>query len=295
MSIDSLEENHPYASRRRIRLGRCGLDEPFPRVEDGQRPLVSSRVRPACRQDRNRACAQPCLRDRAHSACNATKGSTSTTLSTNGTTRASCYSLQAGQKEDLGTIYSDEYLLKRPLLQAIDPKRKSAAVLLIDEIDRARRGRSKAFLLELLSDFQVTIPRARQGQSDPSADRDPHLEPDARDTRRPQTPVHLLLDRLPELGQRARDRFHEGPGSFRVRARPSRHVRSETTAGGSAQAARHCGDPRLGRGPWLHLGIAELDTETVRQGPWAWCSRIRKTFRSSTGSSTMKTWAAQAG
>jgi len=65
--------------------------------------------------------------------------------------------LQAGQKEDLGAIYSDEYLLKRPLLQAIDPKRKSAAVLLIDEIDRADEE-FESFLLELLSDFQVTIP-----------------------------------------------------------------------------------------------------------------------------------------
>ena len=45
--------------------------------------------------------------------------------------------LQAGQGEGLGEIYSDEYLLKRPLLQAIDPTRDKAAVLLIDEIDRA--------------------------------------------------------------------------------------------------------------------------------------------------------------
>jgi MoxR-like ATPase len=65
--------------------------------------------------------------------------------------------LQAGQKEDLGAIYSDDYLLKRPLLQAIDPKRESAAVLLIDEIDRADEE-FESFLLELLSDFQVTIP-----------------------------------------------------------------------------------------------------------------------------------------
>ena len=65
--------------------------------------------------------------------------------------------LQAGQKEELGAIYSDDYLLKRPLLQAIDPKRESAAVLLIDEIDRADEE-FESFLLELLSDFQVTIP-----------------------------------------------------------------------------------------------------------------------------------------
>ena len=65
--------------------------------------------------------------------------------------------LQAGQGEGLGEIYSDEYLLKRPLLQAIDPTRDKAAVLLIDEIDRADEE-FESFLLELLSDFQVTIP-----------------------------------------------------------------------------------------------------------------------------------------
>jgi len=110
--------------------------------------------------------------------------------------------LQAGQKEDLGAIYSDEYLLKRPLLQAIDPKRTSAAVLLIDEIDRADEE-FESFLLELLSDFQVTIPELGRVEGDPSADRDPHLEPDARDPRRPQTPMHLLLDRLPEHSRRS--------------------------------------------------------------------------------------------
>jgi len=57
----------------------------------------------------------------------------------------------------LGEIYSEDYLLKRPLLQAIDPSRTSAPVLLIDEIDRADEE-FESFLLELLSDFQVTIP-----------------------------------------------------------------------------------------------------------------------------------------
>ena len=65
--------------------------------------------------------------------------------------------LQAGQKEDLGEIYSDAYLVKRPLLQAIDPERDKPAVLLIDEIDRAD-DEFESFLLELLGDFQVTIP-----------------------------------------------------------------------------------------------------------------------------------------
>jgi MoxR-like ATPase len=53
-------------------------------------------------------------------------------------------------------IFSREYLLERPLLRAIT-RPGGPAVLLIDEIDRADEG-FEAFLLEVLSDFQVTIP-----------------------------------------------------------------------------------------------------------------------------------------
>jgi MoxR-like ATPase len=54
-------------------------------------------------------------------------------------------------------LYSDTFLIKRPLLQAIDPKRGKPAVLLIDEIDRADEE-FEGYLLELLSEFQITIP-----------------------------------------------------------------------------------------------------------------------------------------
>jgi MoxR-like ATPase len=59
----------------------------------------------------------------------------------------------ADQIED--QIFSEKYLLERPLLAAI--RRASPPVLLIDEIDRAD-DEFEAFLLELLSDFQVSIP-----------------------------------------------------------------------------------------------------------------------------------------
>jgi MoxR-like ATPase len=54
-------------------------------------------------------------------------------------------------------IFSQRYLIKRPLLQAIEPSVDGAPVLLIDEIDRADEA-FEAYLLEILSDFQVTIP-----------------------------------------------------------------------------------------------------------------------------------------
>jgi len=54
-------------------------------------------------------------------------------------------------------LYSDAFLIKRPLLQAIDPNRARPAVLLIDEIDRADEE-FEGYLLELLAEFQITIP-----------------------------------------------------------------------------------------------------------------------------------------
>ena len=57
------------------------------------------------------------------------------------------------QKEQ--DIFSERYLLKRPLLEAITGD--AAPVLLIDEIDRADEA-FEAYLLELLSDFQLSIP-----------------------------------------------------------------------------------------------------------------------------------------
>ncbi|HTL02649.1 MAG TPA: MoxR family ATPase [Vicinamibacterales bacterium] len=54
-------------------------------------------------------------------------------------------------------LYSEAFLIKRPLLQAIDPLRTRPAVLLIDEIDRADEE-FEGFLLELLAEFQITIP-----------------------------------------------------------------------------------------------------------------------------------------
>jgi len=54
-------------------------------------------------------------------------------------------------------IFSEEFLLKRPLLQALESQDGRPPVLLIDEIDRADEE-FEAFLLEILSDFQVTVP-----------------------------------------------------------------------------------------------------------------------------------------
>jgi MoxR-like ATPase len=83
-------------------------------------------------------------------------------------------------------IFAREYLLERPLLKAITHA-GAAPVLLVDEIDRADDG-FEAFLLELLSDFQVTIPEIG--------------------TIRAQEPPHVVLtsNRTRELGDALRRR-----------------------------------------------------------------------------------------
>lgn len=64
---------------------------------------------------------------------------------------------QADPQKMRAHLFSPEFLLKRPLLQAIDNETDAPCVLLIDELDRAD-AEFEAFLLELLSDFQITIP-----------------------------------------------------------------------------------------------------------------------------------------
>jgi MoxR-like ATPase len=62
------------------------------------------------------------------------------------------------EKDRIGSnIFSEDFLLKRPLLRAIQVQGETPPVLLIDEIDRSDEE-FEAFLLEVLSDFQITIP-----------------------------------------------------------------------------------------------------------------------------------------
>ena len=61
-------------------------------------------------------------------------------------------------RESLGSdIYSERFLIKRPLLQALEADASGSPVLLIDELDRTDEP-FEAYLLEVLSDFQITIP-----------------------------------------------------------------------------------------------------------------------------------------
>lgn len=61
------------------------------------------------------------------------------------------------RQQELKEIFGPEFLIQRPLLQAIDPANTQSPVLLIDELDRSDEE-FEAYLLELLSDFQISIP-----------------------------------------------------------------------------------------------------------------------------------------
>ena len=80
---------------------------------------------------------------------------------TNGTTSGNCWQSSFWSTIERPTsvkeqdIFSERYLLKRPLLEAISCA--EPPVLLIDEVDRADEA-FEAYLLELLSDFQMSIP-----------------------------------------------------------------------------------------------------------------------------------------
>jgi MoxR-like ATPase len=56
-----------------------------------------------------------------------------------------------------GDLFSERYLVKRPLLDALEPHAEGAPILLIDELDRTDEA-FEAFLLEILSDYQVSVP-----------------------------------------------------------------------------------------------------------------------------------------
>ena len=63
----------------------------------------------------------------------------------------------SGEKANEAELFGPEFLLRRPLLQAIEQSKEKPPVLLIDELDRSDEE-FEAFLLEVLSDFQITIP-----------------------------------------------------------------------------------------------------------------------------------------
>ena len=100
-------------------------------------------------------------------------------------------------------IFSEDFLMARPLLTAISVE--EPVVLLIDEIDKTDQE-FEAMLLEVLSDFQISIPELGVVEATTQPARAADLEQHARADRGAQAPLPLPVARLPRRRARARDR-----------------------------------------------------------------------------------------
>ena len=92
-------------------------------------------------------------------------------------------------------LFGPEFLVERPLLEAMRPRPEGPPVLLIDEIDRTDEP-FEAFLLEALSDFQGDHSRDRNGRGRGPSDRGSDLESNPGSSRCPETPMPVPLGRF---------------------------------------------------------------------------------------------------
>src|SRR6185295_9826911 len=164
-------------------------------------------------------------------------------------------------REKEATIFSEPFLIRRPLLQAISQDGKPP-VLLIDEVDRSVPPRGARRV-------PGDDPRDRHHQDRAPAVRHPHLEPGARALRRAPPPLSLPVDRLPGFREGSPHRHAQGAGRERgarprdlaLHGRPPLHAPLQGAGGG--------GEPRLGPGPGL------APRRSSRRGSRAGNARLR--------------------
>ena len=182
-------------------------------------------------------------------ACSATRAWTRPRRSTSGTTASSCCGSRprpdsAGWQDVQDDIFGEEFLLPRPLMTAIASA--EPVVLLIDEIDKTDQE-FEAMLLELLSDFQISIPELGRIE----ARTQPVVLLTSNNTREltealKRRCLYLWLD-YPETRARARDR----PPAFARARRDDRRAswsRSSTRSASSTSRSRRA-SPNRSTGP----------------------------------------------
>ena len=205
-------------------------------------------------------------RPRRWCACSATRASTRPRRCTSGTTASSCCASRPRPRAPAGTrsqddIFGEEFLLARPLMTAI--ALREPVVLLIDEIDKTDQE-FEAMLLELLSDFQISIPELGR---DRGHARTPVVLLTSNNTREltealKRRCLYLWLD-YPDARARARDR---PPARARAATRRSR--------AGSSRSSRMVRDLDLKKPPsiaesidWaralLLLGAEDIDARRL--------------------------------
>jgi len=140
-------------------------------------------------------------------------------------------------------IYGETFLIERPMLAAL--RAPDSTVLLIDEIDRSDQE-FEAFLLEFLSDFQISIPE-RGPSGRPSGRRGADLEPHARSARGTAPALRLSLDRLPDGGARSENHHDTRLQRRRGDRACGCRRRRQTKARASEQGARRRRGRRIGR------------------------------------------------
>ena len=151
-------------------------------------------------------------------------------------------------RDQLGTdIFSDRFLVKRPLLQALEPSLEGPPVLLIDELDRTDEP-FEAYLLEVLSDFQITIPEIGTitAQEPPIVVITSNRTREIHDALKRR--LFLLLGRLSRRRPGIADSQIEGAaGRFEIE-RAGRAICTAIARNGFVQTAGHRRDHRLGVG-----------------------------------------------
>ena len=215
------------------------------------------------------------------SASSATRASTSPRRCTSGTTRSSCSAsrpnaTRTARWQDLeDDIFSDEFLLTRPLLEAI--RAEDPVVLLIDEVDRVE-VETEALLLEILSDYQVSIPELGTVE----AKQIPLVFLTSNNTRElsealKRRCLFLHID-YPDLEREKRDRAHQGARHHREPGRPGRPHRAVDPSARAEEEPVGVRDARLGP----HAAAAgRRDRSASRKPPTrsTSCSSTRPTSR----------------
>ena len=167
-----------------------------------------------------------------------------------------------GWEEVTQHVFSREYLLERPLLRAITTPRR--AVLLIDEIDKADEE-FEAFLLELLSDFQVTIPELGtiRAQHRPVVVLTSNRARELSEALKRR--CLLSLARLPRRREGARDHRPQGPRARAAACRRTSPSSSTRCASSICTRRRSIAETLDWARALVALGIRELDPANVRR------------------------------
>jgi MoxR-like ATPase len=169
--------------------------------------------------------------------------------------------------ENLQNIFDEEYLIRRPLLEAIRSEAHGKHVcLLIDELDRADEE-FEAFLLEVLSEFQITVPEigTLKAKAKPLVIITSNRTRELHDAIKRRCLYHWIhypslekeheivttkpLDPLPFPGKGTRDRHHQSAKNFRGLGFQDLLPHAAGTTDGTLQETGHCRDPGLGQCP----------------------------------------------